>query len=381
MPGEGFRGGPKIPPILGKGGFQQAIDGLRGQLVHHGLRHLHGVGGNPFPPARPFAAKQDQRLFGGGCIPDRQFTQHMRRIRRGQARDHREPARDQTAQSGQFGPAARRVRQADRPIGQPDGNYHFARVQPFGDRIKQRHHKPARPIGWGLSCKCGIQRTMHQRRVINRQQRHWHQPFRPQPQRAVQPVQQMHFAITAQPGGAHRHSLDHGAIRANAGALGVNRGFAAAQQADICGGATDVTDQSIGFSGQPRCARDTGRRAGQDGFYRPIPGEARRNQRTVAAHHHQPGGNADAGHVVLTRIDQPGDQADQAGVQHSGQGAFGATQSGGKFVATGHRFTGAGNDQVMRSQFMRGVAGGETGGHGKGRNLGAKVIQGTGKAG
>ena len=216
---------------------------------------------------------------------------------------------------------------------------------------------------------------MDQRRVIHRQQRQRHQPFRPQSQGPFQPLEQMHLAVATQAGGAHRHRLDHGAIGADTGALRVNRGFAAAQQADIGGGAANIADQRVGLSGQPGRPGNTRRRAGQDGFNRPVAGQIGRNQRPVATHHHQPGGDATGVHVGLTGSNQTGDQADQPGVQHRSQGTFRATQRAGQFVATGDGFAGAGNDQVMCGPFMRRVAGGKTGGHGIGGNLGAKPVQ------
>ena len=59
---------------------------------------------------------------------------------------------------------------------------------------------------------------------------------------------QMHLAVAAQPRGAHRHRLDHGAEAADPRALRVDLGQAAAQQRHIRRRAADVADTSASAS-------------------------------------------------------------------------------------------------------------------------------------
>ncbi len=211
---------------------------------------------------------------------------------------------------------------------------------------------------------------MDHRPVVHRQQGHRDQPPRPKPQAALQPgLHQVHLAVAAKAGGAHRHRLDHGAETADAGALRVDLGQAVAQQRHVRCGAADVADQRILRARQPARPHDAGGGAGQDGLDRPFPHHRGRDQRPVAAHHHQRRVDAHGLQMAFAGRNQAVDHSDQPGVQHRRQRPLRAVQLGRKLVAAGDGAAGHAADHLARGDFMGGVAGGKAGGNGKAHHL------------
>ena len=141
---------------------------------------------------------------------------------------------------------------------------------------------------------------------------------------------------------------------------------------DVRGGAADVADQRVTLAGQPACPGDRCGGTGKDRLDRPLAGQPRRNQRPVAAHHHQRRVDAERGHMPLAGADQPVDHPDQARVQERGQRPTRAVQAGRQFVRTGHRQARDAADRIARGVFMGGVAGGKGGGDGKAGDFGRK---------
>ena len=103
--------------------------------------------------------------------------------------------------------------------------------------------------------------------------------------------------------------------------------------------------------------------------------EGGRDQRAVAAHHHQRGGDAARFQKPFGRRDQPVDHRDQPRVEQRRQRAARAAELGRQFVAGGDRQAGLLADQVARGEFVRRVAGGEIGADGKARDAGGKLRQ------
>ena len=142
---------------------------------------------------------------------------------------------------------------------------------------------------------------------------------------------------------------------------GSRRGRPLVEHRDVGGGAADVGDDRVVEAGHVAGADEAGGRAGQDRLDRPLAGEGGRNQRAVAAHHHQRRGNAARFEEAFGRRDQAVDHRDQAGVEQRGERPARAAELGGKLMAGGDRKAGPLADQVAGGDLVRRVADGEIG--------------------
>ncbi len=115
-------------------------------------------------------------------------------------------------------------------------------------------------------------------------------------------------------------------------------------------------------------ADQAGGGAGEDRLDRPGAGEGRRDQRAVAAHHHQRAGDVARGEETLGGGDQPVDHRDQPRVEQRGERAARAAELGRQLVAGGDRQAGLLADQVAGGDLVRRVARREIGADGKARH-------------
>ena len=104
-------------------------------------------------------------------------------------------------------------------------------------------------------------------------------------------------------------------------------------------------------------------------------GEGGRDQRAVAAHHHQRRGDAARVQKAFGGGDQPVDHRDQPGVEQRGQRAARAAELGRQLVAGGDRQAGLLADQVAGGDLVGRVAGGEIGADGEARDRAAELGQ------
>ena len=368
MAGKTFWRLPCKGRVFAEGRVQQAIHGLRGQLVHNALGQRGGIGGKALAPPGAPPRQKAHGLFRRCPVPGLQPPQHMAGVRRGHAGQHHQPARHQPFQRRHLQPRgqgrAHRHRCRD-----PCQHARFAWRQPA--RLPaHRNHKAPVHLAHRIGRQPAVQRLMHHGRMVHGQQRDGDQTARAKAQAPVQTLgPQMHLAVAAQPGGAHGHRFDHRAVGANARALRIDLGQAAAQQGDIGGRATDIRHQRIGFARQPARAHNAGGRAGQDRLNGALAHHRCRNQRAIAAHHHQGRINADHCQMTLAGGDQPVDHADQPGVQHRRQRPFRPVELRGKFVRTGHGPPGHPADQGAGRHLVGRIAGGKAGCHGKAHHL------------
>ena len=72
------------------------------------------------------------------------------------------------------------------------------------------------------------------------------------------------FGIAAKAEGAHGDGLDHGAVAADGGALGVEARAPAVEHGDVGGGAADVGDDGVVEAGHVARADEACGRAGQN---------------------------------------------------------------------------------------------------------------------
>ena len=140
------------------------------------------------------------------------------------------------------------------------------------------------------------------------------------------------------------------------------------EHGDVGGGAADVGDDGVVQPRHVARADQRGGGAGQDRLDRPRAGEGGRDQRAVAAHHHQRAGDLPRREEPFGGGDQPVDHRDQPRVEQRGERAARAAELGRQFVAGGDRQAGLFPDQVAGGDLVRGVACREIGADGKARH-------------
>ena len=189
----------------------------------------------------------------------------------------------------------------------------------------------------------------------------------------------MHFRIAAEAVGAHGDGLDHGAIAADDGAVLVQPRPALVEDRDIGGRAADVGNHGIVETGQEARADKARRRAGKDGLDRTQARLGGRDQRAVAAHHHQRRIDAARLEEILRRADQPVDHRHQPGIEQGGERAPGSAELGGKLMAAGDGQMRPRANEVAHAELVLGVAHREIAGDGEGGHGAGKLIELRGK--
>ena len=180
-------------------------------------------------------------------------------------------------------------------------------------------------------------------------------------------VVDLHFGIAAEAVSAHGDGLDHGAIAADHGAIGIQPRPAILHDGNVGGRAADIGNNGIVEAGEIARADETCGGTRQDSLDRPELGFVSRNQGAVAAHHHHRRGNAARGQKSFAGADEAVDHRDKAGIEQRRQGAARAAQLGREFMAAGDGQMRDLADAVAHSDFMSRIPHGEIAGDGEGR--------------